>query len=198
MADKNRYWVAVCYPENMIPDWKENIGDLLQLPYAYCVHDKDTLIDSSDDRKVHVHIMIAFSNTTTYKHALKVFDSLSRPGFSCLNTCLPVFNVKHMYDYLIHNTEDCKKKHKYLYSTLERITGNNFDIGSFEQLSAAEKNDIAYELCSLIIAEGMTNFSDFFISALSTYDTATFEVIKGHSGLFERLCKGNYLKYSGK
>ena len=31
---KARYWWAVLYQENMRPDWRETIDDLLQLPYA--------------------------------------------------------------------------------------------------------------------------------------------------------------------
>jgi hypothetical protein len=38
---KARYWWAVLYQENMRPDWRETIDDLLQLPYAYCEHTAD-------------------------------------------------------------------------------------------------------------------------------------------------------------
>ena len=71
-----KYWVGVGYPESMRPDWKEVIGETLQLPYAYCVHDKDKT-GHNGDRKEHVHIMIVFPNTTTYKHALSVMNGLS-------------------------------------------------------------------------------------------------------------------------
>ena len=39
--NKARYWVAICYPENMKEDWQECIGDLIEYPYCYCIHDKD-------------------------------------------------------------------------------------------------------------------------------------------------------------
>ena len=39
--DKARFWVGVLYPENMREDWQENIGDIVQLPYAYCCHTQD-------------------------------------------------------------------------------------------------------------------------------------------------------------
>lgn len=41
MAQKARYWVGVLYPENMIMDWEVSIGDILQLPFAYCLHNAD-------------------------------------------------------------------------------------------------------------------------------------------------------------
>ena len=85
ITTKARYWTAVCYPENMRPDWKERIGEILQLPYAYCVHDKDVQSDG-DDRKAHVHIMVAWPNTTTYKAALEVFRGLSAPGAQCVRS----------------------------------------------------------------------------------------------------------------
>lgn len=40
---KARYWWAVLYQENMRPDWRETIDDLLQLPYAYCEHTAESL-----------------------------------------------------------------------------------------------------------------------------------------------------------
>ena len=33
---KARYWWAVLYQENMVDGWRDNIEELLQLPYAYC------------------------------------------------------------------------------------------------------------------------------------------------------------------
>ena len=38
---KVRYWWGILYPENMIENWKDEIEDVLQLPFCYCVHDKD-------------------------------------------------------------------------------------------------------------------------------------------------------------
>lgn len=35
---KARYWWAVLYQENMVDGWRDNIEELLQLPYAYCDH----------------------------------------------------------------------------------------------------------------------------------------------------------------
>ncbi|MBR5544618.1 MAG: hypothetical protein IKU66_04015, partial [Clostridia bacterium] len=69
--NKARFWVGVLYPENMVEDWETKIGDIVQLPYAYCIHDKD-LEKDGDDRKVHTHIILAFPNTTTQKHAFNV------------------------------------------------------------------------------------------------------------------------------
>ena len=99
--DKARFWTGVLYPENMREDWKEVIGDTLQYPYAYCQHSQDK--DSkSEHRKDHVHLIVAFPNTTTYKHALNVMDLLSAEGKKAINKCEAVVGIRNVYDYLIH------------------------------------------------------------------------------------------------
>lgn len=191
---KARYWVAVCYQENMRPDWRDSIYDLVQVPFAYCEHDKDT--DSeSEHRTDHVHIILAFNNTTTYKHAMSVFSTLNAEGRKSVNTCFAVLNIRRMYNYLIHDTADCKKKKKYLYDPSNRITGNGFDIGSYEQLSISEKNEILRDLCNVIIREGFCNFGDFYIYVMNNYaDSNYFDLLKSYSGLLERLTKSNWQK----
>lgn len=192
---KARYWWAVLYPENMIPDWQTKIDDILQLPFAYCLHHRDK--DSkSDHRKDHIHLIIVFPNTTTYKHALEVFGSLSLSGKNALNTCESIIGIRNAYDYLIHDTDGCRKNGKELYLPEERITGNNFDIGAFEQLSLADRNKIIRELCQVIVDNGISNFVDFYCYVIQFFeDTNYFDTLKTYSGLFERLCKGNYHKF---
>ena len=96
--------------------------------------------------KDHVHLIVAFPNTTTYKHALNVMDLLSAEGKKAINKCEAVVGIRNVYDYLIHDTEDCRKKGKEQYDPSERITGNNFDIGAYEQLGTAEKNEMFLEM----------------------------------------------------
>ena len=114
MAEKAKYWNGVLYPENMIDDWEEVISDKLQVPYAYCIHDKDVNKDGSS-RKVHIHIMIVFPNTTTYNHAFEVLNGLSKEGVKALNKIERAINVRYSYNYLIHDTDTCRKQKKYLY-----------------------------------------------------------------------------------
>ena len=192
-VNKARYWCGVLYPENMRDGWEMDIGDIIQLPYAYCIHDADVTSDEEEERKVHVHVIVAFSNTTTKKHAVSVFNLLSADGKKAFSSIKAVISIRGMYDYLIHDTETCRKKGKHLYPPECRITGNNFDIGAYEQLSIAEKNDMCKELCDIIMKEGFTDFGLFYMYVMSNFeDTNYFEIIKSHSGLFERLTKSNY------
>lgn len=198
VTSKNRYWVGVLYLENMIPDWKDCIADLLQLPFCYCIHDADT--DSlSEHRKDHLHLIICFPNTTTYKHAMEVFMLLSAPGRIAINTCQAVINVRFMYEYLIHNTDACRSKGKHLYKASERISGNNFDIGNFEQVSLAEKRLMRQEIAHLVIERRITNFIILYQHVIGAYDSPEYEdLLASQSGFFERLCKGNYLLMQSK
>lgn len=192
MADgKAKYWVAIGYPENMREDWKERISDLVEVPYAYCVHDKD--VDGHEgDRKVHVHIILAFSNTTTQKHALSVFRELNKTGSEAFNTCKRVISVRNKYDYLIHDTEACRTAGKHLYDPSERIEGNNFDIGLFEQVSLEERKAVRRELAQELIKHEFTNFFDFYLHVESMEDSLKCDIVESNSGFFERLCKGCY------
>lgn len=197
MINKARYWNGVLYPENMIDNWEQEIGDIVQVPYAYCVHDAD-LTGKEEERKIHVHLILAFPNTTTYSHALNVFNLLSKPGYKAINTCQAVVSIRGSYDYLIHDTETAKKQNKKQYDPSLRITGNNFDIGAYEQLGIAERNDLCNQLCNIIISEKFTNFVDFYeycLVNLFNEDSNYFEIVKSYSGLFERLTKGNFQKY---
>lgn len=194
---KARYWWAVLYQENMRPDWRETIDDLLQLPFAYCEHtaDKDS---KSEHRKDHVHIIVAKSNTTSYKHIMEVFNLLSAPGKKALNTCEACVNIRHCYDYLIHDTDSCRKQGKEQYDPSRRITGNNFDIGAYEQISSAQKQEMLKELVGYIIANGFTTINDFTVAAMNDFDGCYWEIIVGYNGTLERYCRGNYLKRKAK
>ena len=99
MSTKAKYWTAVLYPESMINNWRLHIEDVLQVPFCYCLHNKD--VDSEDEeRKEHIHLIIAFNNTTTYNHALQVFQRIQP---NC-KYCEQVLNIRYMYNYLIHDS----------------------------------------------------------------------------------------------
>lgn len=194
---KARYWWAVLYQENMRPDWREAIDDLLQLPYAYCEHtaDKDS---KSEHRKNHVHIIVAKSNTTSYKHIMGVFNLLSAPGKKALNTCEACVNIRHCYDYLIHDTDSCRKQGKEQYDPSCRITGNNFDIGAYEQISSAQKQDMLFELVGFIMCGRFETVNDFTAAALREFPEQYREIIVRYNSILERYCRGNYLNAERK
>ena len=183
--DKARFWTGVLYPENMREDWKRGHRRYFAVPLCVlsALQDKDS---KSEHRKDHVHLIVAFPNTTTYKHALNVMDLLSAEGKKAINKCEAVVGIRNVYDYLIHDTEDCRKKGKEQYDPSERITGNNFDIGAYEQLGTAEKNEMFLEMGQAIREHGFTNYMDFYEFVVDTYEDMNYiEVMRCYSGHFE-------------
>lgn len=174
------------WPESMRSDWKDCIAEELEIPFAYCIHDKD--VDKVGAiRKEHVHILVAFNNTTTYNHALRLFQRLG-----VCDTVKNVISVRNMYDYLIHDTDDARKKGKFQYLVEERILGNHFDIGSYEQLSLERKKEIKKEIINLI--DGM-NFQDFWELTQYIYnceDDDLIDTFESNQGFFNNVVKGRF------
>lgn len=191
--ERTRYWCAVLYPENMIDNWENDIGAILQYPYAYCIHDSD-LNEDGTARKKHVHLIIAFTNTTTYKNAFTIINGLSKTGLMACNKIERAINIRYAYDYLIHDTDNCRKQKKHEYDKSERITGNNFDIGAFEQLSITDKNKMIKELMNTILEKKFTNFVDFYTYFLENFTDEYFEILKTNTSLIKEMIRGNYLK----
>ena len=130
---KVKLWEGICYPENMRDDWQDEIDDILQVPFAYAVHDIDH-DQKSKQRKTHAHVIVVWGGNTTRKAIINVLNRLSADGKKCCSSAEPINNIRHAYDYLIHDTASCRKKGKELYPVEARIEGNNFDIGQLEQL----------------------------------------------------------------
>lgn len=184
----NKYWWAVVYPDNFIDNWEDEIAGLVQLPVAYCLHDNDICSDTKQ-RDPHYHIIIAFNNTTTYNHALNVFRSFA-PG---VHTCKPIINIRYAYDYLIHDTDDSKKKGKYLYPVSSRILVNNFDIGKFEQRSLDDKYQDCIELKRYIISHNIETLIDLDIALDSDPDIDdamryNYELVQVHHASYISNC----------
>lgn len=187
---KARYWWAVLYQENMVEGWRDKIDELIQIPYAYCEHTKD--VDSkSEHRKDHVHLIIVFGNTTTYKTAMDVFKQL---GEKALNKCERVIDIRHCYDYLIHDTDSCRKAGKHQYETSERICGNGFDIGDYEQISTAEKQFMLRQLTWFIMDNGFETINEFTEPALEAFGEQYWEIIVSYSAFLVKYLNGNKMQ----
>ena len=196
MAIRNRarYWTGILWTENLPSNWEDTIADTVQLPFAYCKHYKD-LDTKNESRKDHVHVILAWPSPTTYKNALAVFQSIGGDnGAKACNTCQVINNMRHVYDYLIHDTDSARKAGKHLYSPLERVCGNNFDIGTYEQVSQADKDAKLFEMRREIIKRGISNFADFddLFDELWFDDSVAFEVYKTHSAVLERSIRGQW------
>ena len=194
---KVKLWEGICYPENMRDDWQDEIDDILQVPFAYAVHDIDH-DQKSKQRKTHAHVIVVWGGNTTRKAIINVLNRLSADGKKCCSSAEPINNIRHAYDYLIHDTASCRKKGKELYPVEARIEGNNFDIGQLEQLSTKDKQDMLFELVGFIMVEKFETINDFTTAALREFPEQYREIIVGYNSILERYCRGNYLNAERK
>lgn len=196
----SRYWVGILYPENMRSDWQEEIASIVELPFAYCVHDKD-LKNDGDCAKTHVHIILAWPNTTTYKRAYTIFKMLEAPDLpedkDAVFSVKPIVSMQRLYDYLIHDTDDAKKKGKYQYSPDLRIEGNNFDIHFLSQTSQEEKAEALKEVLHICKEDSIFNL----VVLLDRIEQETkrdlyFEAIRCNTGIVRLYLDGVYQRKS--
>lgn len=190
---KSRYWTAVLYPESMSEDWQSICESRLQIPFEFCVHDKDKieLSGEEEDRKVHVHFFLAFKNTTTLKHALSVVQRLS-PSTKYIEE---VIDPEWIHNYLIHDTKECKEKKKYLYGRDERIACNNFDIGEYIQQSKGDKQAFKRELLNMIKLKKFEEFYQLMDYVYENYSASEIEVFDSYSSQLNWYVKS--LRHSG-
>ena len=192
-----QYWTAILYPENMVDNWESEISNILKLPFCYCIHDKDLLKETGEERKKHVHLILCFKNPTSLNHATHVINSLSKDGFCAIpnGRIEPVIDMLWLYNYLIHDNDDCRKKRKHLYKQEERICGNGFDIGRYIQQSLAERMELMDNLTKLIRDNCVYNYDSIFdlieLNFPKVIDQYNYKcIVYSHSGHFERLTRG--------
>lgn len=194
--NKAKYWLGVTYPENMRDSWQDDAPDMLQVPFAYCIHNKDKLQKTVEQREVrqerkeHVHWILVFKGPTTRKHVFELLNMLSVPGRQCAVMPIPCVDIRYSYDYLIHDTQNARKKKKHLYSQDERVTGNNFDIGAYEQLSTDDRNKMLDELIQMAISRQVRDMAELYGLVREHYDFAYFDVFKSGNAVLDRVCRG--------
>jgi hypothetical protein len=186
---KARGWTAVLYPSSMPPDWEDLIEETLQLPGFYAIHNKDFSKETGELLEKHVHVYDFFPGPTTYNQALKHFQRLQP---SC-TYCQAIISAKYAWEYSIHNTEAARKQLKHQYDPSERHTFNGFNIEDYAVASPAEKSAAAKQLADLIQARKIANFMEFYNIAISTYPETAWDAIKANSGLYDRMCRANFL-----
>lgn len=195
-GESAKYWQGICYPENMVDDWETEIYRLIQKPFAYCRHSKDKLVGTGE-RKDHVHLIIVWEAPTTKSWALYVFNRLSNGKNNCCSTVEACIDIRNCYDYLIHDTEDARKKNKYLYEESDRITGNGFDIGAYEQINAVDKIKMTIELQNFIEENDIVDYFTLGKMIAKYFDLKYYQLYKESSGHFKGLVNG-YWQYRQK
>lgn len=143
----------------MIPDWADKCYNILENPFAYCIHNNTLCPDSTSEyRKEHIHWLYEYPNTTTANCIRRIFDRLSYPGKHCVVMPKSSSNALQAYNYLIHDTEGCRIEGKELYDKKYRVEGNGFDIYRVLQHSEDYKEEVINSLEKFIQDFKITNF----------------------------------------
>lgn len=77
------------------------------------------------------------------------------------------------------------------YDPSERITGNGFDIGNYEQISTAEKQHMLKELTWFIMSEGYETINEFTQPALERFGEQYWEIMVSYSAFLVKYLNGN-------
>lgn len=198
---KTRNWCVICYTENMREDWRESISDLLDCPGFYAVHDMDLDKDGAK-RKEHIHLSFVWPGPINVKTAVNLVNARLSSDESGKGNCCscgqPISNFRGNYDYAIHATDKAQEDGKYQYPVEARVCFNGFDIGFFEQLSQAEKDEICFEISEMISRRRIDNLAELRDIISKERDMTWFMVFKNNNAFFDRLCRGEYLKKDKK
>lgn len=108
------FWISTYLPPSVI---RSLLPDLDGLTYfAFCVHDRDRNSDGTL-KKLHTHILMYFQERVSSSYVAFWFHTLEIKVISRSN----VFTE---WNYLIHDSEACRKAGKFQYSVSDRISND--------------------------------------------------------------------------
>lgn len=119
MSDKKRTrnFVAIGYPESLVPDWIEKLSET-HIPFVISpLHDKDTN-PNGETKKEHYHIMLLYDAPHTYEQAQEIFDMIGA------TKCEIVNSTRGQARYLCHL--DNQEKYQYSISDVKCLNGVDY------------------------------------------------------------------------
>ena len=141
----------------------------------------------SEHRKDHVHLIVAFPNTTTYKHALNVMDLLSAEGKKAINKLMKRSLVSVMSmttSFTIPRIAERKAKSSTTRPSVSRATTST--LVRMSSLAQPRRTKCSWRWDKLS-KHGFTNYMDFYEFVVDTYEDMNYiEVMRCYSGHFER------------
>lgn len=113
--------------------------------YAYAYHDKDVKEDGTL-KEPHYHLVIVTYTTCTCSAVRRWFSGFQDDkGLDITTTSQICSDVFQMYDYLTHNTFECKQLGKYQYSK-DIVKSNDFDYFKGDERSSYDNITLACEM----------------------------------------------------
>lgn len=106
------FWIVTYYPLSVIRFILDNIDGLTH--YAFCTHDRDY---SSDGviKKAHTHLLLYFSERVSGSFIASWFHTTEIKIVSRSD-------VSSEWNYLIHDSEACRRQRKHIYDKSERFS----------------------------------------------------------------------------
>lgn len=170
---KGRHFAFVVYPESAPEDW---IEQLKQTGLAFVVsplHDKDINADNTP-KKAHYHVIVSWGNSTTYRSARGLCDTLKCPIPQMLKNC------NGMYRYLTH--KDNPEKYQYK----EQPKCYN---GWVRPLDNADVENIKREIWKMVYTEDCQEYGELLM-VCEQRGAEYFEIASKHTIFFKAVCDG--------
>lgn len=108
------FWIVSYFPPSVIRSLVQSLDGLTH--FAFCTHDRDINADG-EVKKLHTHLLLYFEERVSSSFVAFWFHTLEIKIISRTN-------VSNEWNYLIHDSENCRKERKFLYSIDDRVTDN--------------------------------------------------------------------------
>lgn len=109
------FWIVSYLPLSVIRSIVSDLDGLTH--YAFCTHDRDITKDG-ELKKVHTHLLLYFEERVSSSFVAFWFHTLEIKIISRSN-------VSNEWNYLIHDSDNCRKERKFPYSPDDRKTDND-------------------------------------------------------------------------
>lgn len=154
-TNRTYHWWFILYPESAPADWLEQLEMTMVKIAISPLHEHDLDADGNT-KKPHYHVILSYDSLKSYNQVVKITESLNQP------IPIPIQSLAGAHEYLTHaNNPD-----KYQYSKDDIKYMNGFKIDAVE---GDEKMAVVKELCSIIMVNGMTEFSQL-VQFVSEFD----------------------------
>lgn len=179
---KNRYWSFVCYPESVMPDFKNYLSEMGCVFAVSPLHDKDVNA-TGESKKAHWHVLLQFEGPTTYN---KVKEQIC----DNIGATIPkaVISLRGYYRYLCHL--DNPEKAQYNVEDIEEYGGFHID------LTVSEKNVIKANICECIAQNNFNEYVDLVDYYREIGDFDYFEIVCNNTLFFSTYLKSKKFKSS--
>lgn len=198
---KRKYWLFEVYEDSCPKNWQD-IAEQIALPMAFSpLHDKDTYTSDvlnennevisrkGDFKKAHRHVILAYSNTTTYNTALEVAKKFGA------NIVKPCDSIKGSYEYHIHKNNP----QKFQYNDEDRILLNGFNINDYITLSEEDEVSFHKQIYHLIYDNHIISLTQLCSLLLNSEESKYFSLVMKNSYFYSKIieeCKNMYLSTS--